>query len=87
MAAAHVHDNVSLLWLAMITRASAGVWPFDVPVSDITSGGLLHPCVVRTSKVAAVDARLARLTGALAPSDREAVATMLRTLLGSVLAP
>ena len=85
IAAAHVHDDFSLLWLAMITRASSGGWPFDVPISDLKSGGLLRPCFVRTSKVAPVDARLTGGTGTLAPSDRVAVSAALRMLLGPVL--
>ncbi len=87
VATAHVRDDFSLLWLAMITRASAGLWPLDVSISDLTSGGLLRPCVVRISKVASIDARLASWTGRLASADRQAVATILRTILGSALTP
>jgi mRNA-degrading endonuclease toxin of MazEF toxin-antitoxin module len=85
IAVAHVQADFSLLWLAMITRASSGTWPFDVPISDLKSGGLLRPCVVRTSKVASVDARLASRTGRLAPTDRTSVAATLRAELKPVL--
>jgi mRNA-degrading endonuclease toxin of MazEF toxin-antitoxin module len=85
VAVAHVHADFSVLWLAMITSASGGSWPFDVPVSDLRSGGLLRPCVVRISKVASVDARLAGWIGTLASADRRAVAAILRDVLKPVL--
>jgi mRNA interferase MazF len=85
VAVAHVQADFSILWLAMITRGSRGSWPFDVPVTDLGSGGLLRPCVVRTSKVASVDSRLASRTGTLAPPDRLAVAATLREVLRPVL--
>lgn len=80
-----VHADFSLLWLAMITSASAGLWPLDVPISDPASGGLLRPCVVRTSKIASVDSRLAARTGTLAPADRGAIAQTMKAITGPVL--
>lgn len=85
IAVAHVHADFSILWLAMITRATGGTWPFDVAVSDLGSGGLLRPCVVRTSKIASVDARLVVWIGTLAPADRQATAVVLRDVLSPVL--
>ena len=85
IAIAHVQDDISLLWLAMITRASRGIWPFDVPISDLKSGGLLRSCVVRTTKVASVDAKLASRTGRLASADCQAIAVTLRAMLGPIL--
>jgi len=85
IAVAHVHDDFSLLWLAMITRASAGIWPFDIPISGLESAGLLRPGVVRVSKVAAIDARLASRVGTLTDADRRSVAATLRIVLGPVL--
>lgn len=80
-----VHAEFSLLWLAMITRASGGSWALDVPISDLGAGGLQRPCVVRTGKVASIDSRLVTRVGTLAPSDCQAVAAALRAVLGSVL--
>ena len=80
-----VHAEFSLLWLAMITRASGGGWASDVPISDLGAGGLQRPCVVRTGKVASIDSRLVTGVGTLAPSDCQAVAAALRAVLGSVL--
>ncbi len=82
-----VHADFALLWLAMITSASAGLWPLDVPISDLVSGGLLRPCVIRTSKIASLDSRLFVRTGTLAPADREAIATTLKGVLRPILTP
>ena len=86
IAVAHVHDDFSLLWLAMITRATAGRWPFDSPIVDPESAGLLRPGVERASKVASVDARLASRIGTFTAADRAAVAATSRTVLRPVLA-
>jgi len=85
IAAAKVHAEFSLLWLAMITRATGGSRPFDVPISDLASGGLLRPCVIRTSKTASIDSRLVRWTGSLSQADRQAVAATLRKVLDPAL--
>ncbi len=85
IAVAHVHDDFSLLWLAMITRATAGPWPFDVPISGLESAGLLRPGVVRASKIASVVASLATRTGTLTDADRTAVAATLRTVMSPAL--
>jgi hypothetical protein len=53
--------------------------------SDLKSGGLLRACVVRTSKIASVDARLTSQTGRLSLADRQAVAVSLRAVLNPVL--
>jgi mRNA interferase MazF len=87
IAVAHVHDEFSLLWLAMITRASAGIWPFDIPISGLKSAGLLRPGVVRAIKVTSVEARLASRIGTLIAADRRAVSAMLRKVLHPVLTP
>ncbi len=77
-------DAFSLLWVLMITSATRGLWPLDVPVSDLQRGGLPHACAVRTSKVATFDVRLAELIGDLAEEDRGKVSAGLRTILGAV---
>ena len=77
----------SLLWTLMITSANRGLWPLDVPVSDLKRAGLPHQCVIRTSKVATFDSRIADWIGDLAEADRQAVAATLRTILAPALTP
>ncbi len=78
-------DTYSVLWVLMITSARRGGWPLDVPISDLRLGGLSHACIVRTSKVTTLDARLAVRIGILAAADRAMVAACLGELLGTVL--
>jgi mRNA interferase MazF len=78
-------DSFSIVWVLMITSAAQGRWPLDVPISDLRLGGLTHACVIRSSKVTALDARLAVRIGELGATDRAKVAACLRELLGTVL--
>lgn len=78
-------DAFSILWVLMITSAARGRWPLDIPISDLRVGGLSHACVVRASKITALDSRLAVRIGELAGADRAQVAACLSELLGHVL--
>ena len=80
-----VTASFAILWLLMITSATHGRWPLDVAISDLRLGGLSHPCVVRTSKVTAIDSRLAIRIGQLAPGDCTKVAAYLGELLSGGL--
>jgi mRNA-degrading endonuclease toxin of MazEF toxin-antitoxin module len=71
----------SIVWVLMITSAVHGRWKLDVPVSDLRLGGLSRDCVVRTSKIAALDSRLVVRIGELAAADRAQVAAGLVELL------
>jgi mRNA-degrading endonuclease toxin of MazEF toxin-antitoxin module len=79
-------DAFSIIWVLMITSAAQGRWLTDVPISDLPRGGLSHPCVVRTSKITALDSRLATPIGDLAAIDRGGVAACLNELLATALA-
>ena len=65
----------------MITTAAQGAWPMDIPITDLARGGLSRPCVIRTSKITALDSRLATIIDDIAPADRAAIAANLRTRL------
>jgi mRNA interferase MazF len=85
IAAPSATDAFSIVWVLMITSANRGLWPLDVPVSDLGRGGLPHACVVRTSKVATFDSRIADRIGELAEPDRAKVSAAVRAILGTVL--
>ncbi len=73
-----------LLWVAMITSAYNEHWPFDVPIADLKRSGLPAPSVVRTTKVACIEAaRVERRAGHLDNATARTVAQRLRGLLGS----
>ncbi len=73
-----------LLWVVMITSAANRGWPGDVDVSDIAAAGLPVPSVVRTAKVATIEARDAARIGTLPEAERQAVSGHLRRTLALV---
>lgn len=75
----------SLLWLLMITSAQNRGWAGDVAVSDLRLAGLPAPSIVRSAKIATVEARDAERLGSLPPSDRVAVTTHLRRALRAIV--
>jgi mRNA-degrading endonuclease toxin of MazEF toxin-antitoxin module len=79
-------DAFSIVWVLMITSAVHERWATDVPISDLRRGGLSRACVVRTSKVTALDSRLVTPIGELAAIDRGGVAACLNDLLAAALA-
>jgi mRNA interferase MazF len=78
-----LQENFGLVWLAMVTSAENRGWNCDVAVGDQKSAGLPAASLVRTAKIATVDAdRVLRRIGKLAQKDARAVAAQLRGFLG-----
>ena len=58
-----------LVWVLMITSAANAGWPGDVSLQErFAECGLSVSCVIRTAKIATVDARQRRVSGEL-PAD------------------
>lgn len=85
VAADILETSHSLIWVLMITSAENRGWPSDVSVSDIETAGLPVPSVVRTAKVAVIDARDAELLGSLVDSDRRAISAQVGGHLAEML--
>ncbi|HYF88897.1 type II toxin-antitoxin system PemK/MazF family toxin [Azospirillum sp.] len=85
VAAEKLEVDHSLIWVLMITSAENRGWPSDVPVSDIGTAGLPVPSVVRTAKVAVIDARDAELLGSLAIGDRREISRQVGGHLAEML--
>jgi mRNA interferase MazF len=78
-----LQSDFGLIWLAMVTSAENRGWDCDVTVNDQKSAGLPAASLVRTAKIATVDAdRIVRKIGKLAPKDARAVAARIRGFLG-----
>ena len=75
-----------LLWVLMITSAANRGWPSDVTVSDLAVAGLPAASVVRSSKIATIEAQDAERIGQLPPEDRTEVIKALRGNLAQVVA-
>jgi mRNA interferase MazF len=67
-----------LLWVLMVTSAANRGWPGDVTVSDLEAAGLPAPSLIRSAKIAMIDARDAVRIGHLRASDRAHVMAALR---------
>lgn len=74
-----------LLWVLMVTSAANRGWPGDVAVSDLHVAGLPVASVVRSAKIATIEARDAERIGQLPPNDRTEVVEALRVSLAGVL--
>jgi mRNA interferase MazF len=64
-----IEDAHGLLWVVMITSAENRGWPGDVPVQNLAAAGLPVPSVIRTAKLATIEAsdatKLGRVPAAL----------------------
>ena len=75
-----------LLWVLMVTSVANRGWPGDVAVSDLTAGGLSAASVVRSAKIATIEARDAERIGHLPSNDWSQVAMAMRGSLTQLLA-
>ena len=77
--------QLGTLWALMITSAANRGWTGDVMISDLPAAGLPIPSIVRTAKLATIEARDAQRLGTLPPADRAAVSRSLRDWLAVAL--
>lgn len=66
-------QDAFLLWVVMVTAAANRPWPGDVPIADHTAAGLPIPSVIRTAKIATLDAHRAEPRGRVSPETLAAV--------------
>jgi len=76
-------DGETLLWVVMITSAANRGWPGDVSLAEGHEAvGLPIPSVIRSTKIATIEARHAQRIGRLTSELWVEVAEMLRHHLG-----
>lgn len=51
-----IEDAHGLLWVVMITSAENRGWPGDVPVTQLVAAGLPAASVIRSAKIATIEA-------------------------------
>ncbi len=74
-----------ILWVLMITSAEHRRWPGDVEILDaegLAGAGLPHPSVIRTAKIATIEAGAATCLGLVGPDRLNAVRRHLAARLG-----
>jgi mRNA interferase MazF len=74
-----------LLWVLMITSADNRPWPGDTAISDLREAGLPAPSVVRSAKIATIEAADAQLLGRLPAADRTLVTNHIKSHLAGVI--
>jgi mRNA interferase MazF len=83
VAAGALEDAHGLLWVVMITSAENRRWPGDVTIGDLASAGLPAPSVIRTAKIATIEAADATNLGRVPPALYRRVASRLSGNLGN----
>jgi mRNA interferase MazF len=73
VSAPHLQIGHGLLWVLMITSAENRGWDNDVPVTELASAGLPVASVVRTAKIATIEASDAQLLGRVSARTRDRV--------------
>ncbi|MFT3907117.1 MAG: type II toxin-antitoxin system PemK/MazF family toxin [Steroidobacteraceae bacterium] len=56
IAAGNLETAHGLLWVLMITSAENRGWPGDIAINNLAAAGLPVPSVVRTAKIATIEA-------------------------------
>lgn len=77
-----IEDVHRLLWVVMITSAENRGWPGDVPVNNLGAAGLPVPSVIRTAKLATIEASDATKLGRVSEAVIRKVAMRLGRELG-----
>ena len=78
----HALAEEGFLWVAMITGAGKPMRAGDIPVLDLAAASLPGPSMIRTSKIATIEpARVLRVIGSLAATERDAVARNIADFL------
>jgi mRNA interferase MazF len=79
--AAGLGGTLDLLWVLMITSAANPRWPEDVDIDEHERAGLPIASVVRTAKIATIEARAANRLGMLSEHSAALVTALLRQRL------
>jgi mRNA interferase MazF len=70
-----------LLWVLMITSAENRGWAGDIEVPDLAKAGLPAPSVIRTAKIATIEAGDAEKLGAVSARIRNEAARRVASTL------
>ena len=69
-----------LLWVLMVTSSAHRRWALDIDITDFRAAGLPSPSMVRTAKIATIEAADAQRIGTLPAAYREAVMQVVAVL-------
>jgi mRNA interferase MazF len=75
-------DALGLLWVVMVTSAENRGWPGDIVLAELADTGLPAPSVIRTAKIATIDARDATPLGKVSDGVRAQALAQIAVRLG-----
>ena len=78
-----LEDLHGLLWVVMITSAENRGWPEDVPVTNLQMAGLPVPSLIRSAKIATIEAADASKLGRLSAAQFKQVSRNLVRAIAS----
>jgi len=81
VSAGDLEDAHGLLWVVMITSAANRGWAGDVVVNNLATAGLPVESVIRTAKIATIEASDAEKLGKLSAAQFRQVSARLGQLL------
>jgi len=76
-----IEDRHGLLWVSMITSAQNRGWPGDIAVRDLKRARLPVASIIRTAKLATIEAKDAAKLGTLRPPNLVDVLEAIRSEL------
>jgi len=79
-----LEDAHGLLWVLMITSAENRGWAGDVAIIDLDAAGLPAPSVIRTAKIATIEAIHATPLGRIPATLRRRVLHQIATCFGTI---
>jgi len=82
-----VGESNALLWVVMITSAENRTWPGDVAIRHLRKAGLPVPSVIRTAKLATIEARYAERLGVLDKATLTDAMRRIRAMLFDAVGP
>lgn len=78
-----LEDAHGLLWVLMITSAGNRGWPGDAAIVDLHTAGLPAPSVIRTAKIATIEAIHATPLGRIPATLRRRVLRQIAACIGT----
>ncbi len=77
-------DTPTFLWVLMITSATHRRWPDDIEIADFAAAGLSIPSIVRTAKIATVEAAASQVIGRLPAAQQQTITRLFADRLAAM---
>lgn len=78
---ADLGERHGLAWVLMITSAANRAWPGDIPIRNLQRAGLPAASIVRTAKIATIEATEASKLGTIGRKELDRVMAMIALTL------